>query len=415
MKLLFIAHRIPYPPNKGDKIRSFHELRALVERGHEVHLRAFADDLNDLNYQVDLARVCASVEIIPLRRSWARARAAANLITARPLSLGYFASRKMRRLVARAASENDFDAVFVYSSTMTQYVPRELASRTVVDMVDVDSEKWRDYAGRTNRLMARVYDLECKRLRKHEYNIVTRFANTIVTTRREAALLDRLDEFTRRARLRVITNGVDLDYFQPSVQPPDTTSPRLIFMGAMDYFANIEGARYFAEEVFPLIRARESRAKFSIIGANPGTEVKRLARYPGVNVTGFVEDVRPYLREAAVCVAPLRIARGVQNKVLEAMAAGKAIIATSEAVAGLRIAGGEHLIIADTPERFASAALEVIRDDGLRESLETRARYYVEAEHDWKPLLQKMVELVEAVGARENKPGKPNTRAVANN
>ncbi|MGH9854838.1 MAG: TIGR03087 family PEP-CTERM/XrtA system glycosyltransferase, partial [Blastocatellia bacterium] len=133
MKLLYLAHRIPYPPNKGDKIRSFHELQALLERGHEVHLLAFADDLNDLNYQVDLARMCASVEIVPLRRLWAGARALANLINTRPLSLGYFASRKMRRLVERAVSNHDFDAVFVYSSTMAQYAPIELASRTVVD------------------------------------------------------------------------------------------------------------------------------------------------------------------------------------------------------------------------------------------------------------------------------------------
>src|SRR5262249_26233623 len=162
-------------------------------------------------------------EIVPLRRVWAGARAIANLVNTRPLSLGYFASRKMRRLVQREVSDNDFDAVFVYSSTMAQYVPRELASRTVVDIVDVDSEKWRGYAGRANALMSRLYSLEWKRLRDCEYEIVTRFANTIVTTGREAALLDKLDEFTRRARLRVITNGVDLDYFQPSAQAPDTT------------------------------------------------------------------------------------------------------------------------------------------------------------------------------------------------
>ncbi|MGH9940610.1 MAG: TIGR03087 family PEP-CTERM/XrtA system glycosyltransferase [Blastocatellia bacterium] len=412
MKLLYLAHRIPYPPNKGDKIRSFHELQALLERGHEVHLLAFADDLNDLNYQVDLARMCASVEIVPLRRLWAGARALANLINTRPLSLGYFASRKMRRLVERAVSNHDFDAVFVYSSTMAQYAPIELASRTVVDMVDVDSEKWRDYAGRANPLLSRLYSLEWKRLREYEYEIVTRFANTVVTTRREAALLDRLDEFTRRARLRMITNGVDLDYFQPSAQPPDTISPRLVFIGAMDYFANIEGARYFAEEVFPLIRSRESRAKFSIVGANPAAEVKRLSRHPGVTVTGGVPDVRPYLRKATVCVVPLRIARGVQNKVLEAMAAGKAVIASPEAAAGLRVVDGEHLVIADTPERFAGASLEVIRDESLRESLEMRARRFVEAEHDWSPLLRSLVELIETVGAREPKPGKPNARAI---
>ncbi len=415
MKLLFLVHRIPYPPNKGDKIRSFHELRALVERGHEVHLLAFADDLNDLNYQVDLARMCASVGIVPLRRVWAGARALVNLAGARPLSLGYFASLKMRRMVERAISDNDFDAIFVYSSTMAQYAPRELASRTVVDMVDVDSEKWRSYAGRANPLMSRLYSLEWERLRAYEYEIVTRYANTVVTTGREADLLDRLDEFTRRARLRIISNGVDLDYFQPSTQAPDITSPRLVFIGAMNYFANVEGAMYFAEEIFPLIRSRESRAKFSIVGANPTSVVKKLAQHPGVSVTGFVPDIRPYLRDAAVCVVPLRVARGVQNKVLEAMAAGKAVIATPEAVAGLRVVDGERLMVASSPERFADAVLEVIRDKSLRERLETRARRFVESEHDWKPLLKKLVDLVEAAGARERNPGKPNARAMANN
>jgi sugar transferase (PEP-CTERM/EpsH1 system associated) len=298
---------------------------------------------------------------------------------------------------------------------MAQYVPAELASRTVVDIVDVDSEKWRGYSEKANPLASRLYLREWRRLREYEYEIVRRFANTVVTTGREAALLDRLDEFTRRARLRVITNGVDLDYFQPAAQPPDTTSPRLVFIGAMDYSANVEGARYFAEEIFPLIRARESRAKFSIVGANPTAEVKKLARHPGVTVTGAVPDVRPYLWDAAVCVVPLRVARGVQNKILEAMAAGKAVIATPESVAGLRVVPGEHLMVADTPNKFADATLEILRDAGLRESLEMRARHLVEVEHDWGPLLQKLVELVENVGARDRKPGRPNARAIANN
>jgi sugar transferase (PEP-CTERM/EpsH1 system associated) len=412
MKLLFISQRIPYPLNDSDRIRSSHELHAFIERGHEVHLLAFADDLNDLNYQVDLGRMCATVGIVPLRGVWAGARALVNLVSTRPLSRGYLASRKMRRLVKRAVSDNDFDAVFVCSSPMAQYVPRELVSRAVVDMADVDSEKWRDYAGGANPFMSRIYSFESKRLREYEYKVITSFANTVVTSGREAALLDHLDEFTRRARLRTISNGVDLDYFQPSSQSPDTISPRLVFVGAMDCFANVEGARYFAEEVFPLIRSRESRAKFSIIGANPTDGVKKLARYPGVIVTGEAPDARPYLREATLCVVPLRVARGAQNEILEVMAAGKAVIASPEAVAGLRVVDGEHLIIADSPRRFADAALEVIRDAYLRESLETQARSFVEAEHDWNPLLQKLVNLVEAVGRRENIPGKSNARAI---
>jgi glycosyltransferase involved in cell wall biosynthesis len=249
-------------------------------------------------------------------------------------------------------------------------------------------------------------------LREYEYKVVARFANTVVTTRREADLLDRLDEFTRRARLRTIADGVDLDHFRPSSQSPDTISPRLVFVGAMDDFANVEGARYFAEEVFPLIRSRESRAKFSIIGANPTDEVKKLARYPGVIVTGEARDARPYLREATLCVVPLRRARGARRGVLEVMAAGKAVIASPGAVAGLRVVNGEHLMIADSPRKFADAAIEVIRDASLRESLELQARHFVEAEHDWKTLLQRLVELVEAVGMRENRPGRSNARAV---
>jgi polysaccharide biosynthesis protein PslH len=413
MKLLFISPHIPYPPDKGDRIRLSRELQAFTERGHEVHLLAFAGDMDDLNYQLDLGRTCATVGIVPLRRVWAVARALVNLALTRPLSRGYFSSRRMRRLVKRAVSGADFDAVFVCSSPMAQYVPQELLSRAVVDMADVDSEKWRDYTAGANSLMSRIYSLEWKRLREYEYKTIARFANTVVTTGREAAMLDRLDEFTRRARLRTIADGVDLDYFQPSVQSPDSTSPRLAFVGAMDCFANVEGARYFAEYVFPLIRSRESRAKFSIIGANPTDEVKKLARYPGVIVTGEAPDTRSYLREATLCVVPLRRARGRQNEILEAMAAGKAVIASPEAVAGLRAVNGEHLMIADSPRRFANATLEVIRDANLRESLETQARSFVESDHDWKSLLQRMVDLVETVGAREHNLGRTDTRAIA--
>jgi sugar transferase (PEP-CTERM/EpsH1 system associated) len=412
MKILFLAHRIPFPPDKGDKIRSYHELRALIERGHEVHLLAFADDLNDLNYQVDLSRWCASVTILPLRKGWAKARALGNLFGSRPLSLGYFGSRKMHRLVKRAVTENDFDAVFVYSSAMAQYVPSELATRTILDLVDVDSEKWRDYAEEADTPMSRLYSLESRRLRRYEYEIVSRFANTVVSTSREAALLDELDEFTRRARLRVITNGVDLDYFQPVTRRFEPPAPRLVFTGMMDYYANIDGVRYFVEEVFPLIRAEEPKAEFFIVGRSPSAEVLKLGRRVGITVTGFVEDMRPYLHSASVCVLPLRIARGVQNKMLEAMAAGRAIVATPEAAAGLRIVDGENAMVAATPQAFANAVIEIIRDETLRHSLETRARRFVEFEHDWQPLLERLTKLIEAVGSRQVRPVRSNIRAI---
>jgi len=438
MKLLFLAHRVPYPPNKGDKIRSYHELRAFARRGHEIHLVAFADDVRDLQHQVELARWCASVRIIRLRKFWARLRALLALLLprpaaaplSRPLSLGYFGSRRVARAIGRALAGGEFDAIFVYSSVMAQYVPAEWHSRTVVDLVDVDSEKWREYGERTRWPQSWLYGVEAARLRRYEYKVVSRFAQTILTTPREAALLGRLDEFTRRARLRVITNGVDLDYFHPDDKLPEAaannpmvhfadvgpradSAPRLVFTGAMDYYANVEAVEWFVNKVLPRVREREPRAEFFIVGANPAARVRRLAAQPGVTVTGFVADVRPYLLGAAACVVPLRIARGVQNKLLEAMACGKAVVATTQAAAALRVKGGEELLVADDPEEFTAATLRVIRNATLRETLGWRARSYVEARHDWRPLLDRLIELVEFTARRRNATEKNKVRAIA--
>lgn len=412
MKLLFLAHRIPYPPNKGDKIRAYHWLRALARCGHEVHLLAFADDPRDLQYQVELTRLCASVRIARLRPSWAKLRALLTLFTPRPLSLGYFATLKMRRLVQQAAAAHDFDAVLVYSSTMAQYVPRELRARTVVDLVDIDSEKWRDYAQRAKPPLAQVYNTEWRRLRRYEHEIVTRFAHTVVATTREAALLDELDEFTRRARLRAITNGIDLDYFQPN-NTINAPVPRLVFTGAMDYYANSEGVRWFVEEIWPLVRRDEPRAEFFIVGSNPSAEVKQLSAHAGVQVTGSVPDVRPFIHSATACVVPLRIARGVQNKVLEAMACGKAIVATPEAVAGLRVTDGEQVLIAATPQEMADAVLIAMHDADLREQLGRRALRFVETEHEWTPLQKQLTDLIEATGRRDAHTASSDRRARA--
>lgn len=428
MKLLFLAHRIPYPPNKGDKIRSYHELRALAKRGHEIHLLAFADEVGDLDYQVDLARLCASVKIIRLRRFWARLRGFLTVLTSRPLSLGYFGSWRMRRLVNRMIERQNFDAIYVYSSVMAQYIPVDWHSRTIVDLVDVDSEKWREYAERTGPPHSWFYAIEAGRLKKFELEIVANFAHSILTTKREAELLSELDEFTRRARLRIITNGVDLDYFQPEPSAPNVgkvirhpfagsseigSRPKLVFTGAMDYYANVEAAEWFVKEVFPLIREQEPQAEFFIVGSNPTVEIKNLAEQPGVLASGTVRDIRPYLMSATVCVVPLRIARGVQNKLLEAMACGKAVVATHEAAAGLRLVHDEQLLLADSPSDFAAAVLEIIRDESLRERLSWNARRFVETEHDWQPVLQKLIDLVESVGQRKNESGGTNIRAIA--
>jgi glycosyltransferase involved in cell wall biosynthesis len=180
----------------------------------------------------------------------------------------------------------------------------------------------------------------------------------------------------------------------------------------MDYYANVEAVEWFVAEVLPLIREQEPEAEFFIVGSNPTAQVKKLARQPGVTVTGFVQDVRPYLHSATACVVPLRIARGVQNKLLEAMACGKAVIATPQAAAGLNVRNGEDLLITDNPSEFAAAALMIIRNATLRESLGWHARSFVEAEHDWQPLLQRLIELVESVAQRQSESANSKSRKV---
>jgi sugar transferase (PEP-CTERM/EpsH1 system associated) len=403
VRLLFLGHRVPYPPDKGDKIRSFHELSALAARGHEIHLAAFAHQPNDLGHETALAGLCASIAIVRLHKQWARLGALSSLFSHAPLSVGYFASRRMDRVVQRLA-KSKLDAVLVCSSTMAQYVPPELAARTVVDLVDVDSEKWRSYARSMRPPAAWVYALEWRRLRRHEKAIVARYPHAIVTTRPEAALLGHEQDTAQSGRLHVINNGVDLEGYRPakataSPRLADASTQHLVFVGRMDYFPNVDGVRYFVEQVLPYIRQREPHVRFWVVGSNPTAEVRRLGRQAGVHITGFVRDVRPYLAAATACVVPLHVARGVQNKVLEAMAAGRAVIATPQAVAGLRVVDGRDLLVAHTPGQFVHATLAVLSDERLRTQLGDGARRFVQQEHDWAPLMARLVGLIESVGA----------------
>jgi polysaccharide biosynthesis protein PslH len=412
VKLLFLAHRIPYPPNKGDKIRSFHQLKTLCERGHEVHLVAFADEPRDVRYREELAKLCTSATIVPLDRRIAKIMALRGLIACQSFSVAYFASRLMEQRVGRLMSMHCFDAVVACSTPMARYVPSWLMPRSLVDLVDADSEKWGDYAQQVRPPRSWFYQLERRRLRRYERAIIARFGHAIVTTEREAALLTRPCEPLTNGRVEVITNGVDLEYFRPDMPHAcvmerlpaaersylaDLSVTRLVFTGRMDYAPNVDGVRFFVKEIFPAIREHDPRTQFLVVGANPTREVRRLGSHPGVVVTGYVEDVRPYLASASVCVAPLRIARGVQNKVLEAMASGRAVVATPAATAGLQTKSGRHLLVGQSGPDLSEMLLRLITDGPLRRRLGEQARSYVELHHRWAPLLDRYNELVESL------------------
>lgn len=401
MKILYLCHRIPYPPNKGDKIRSFNEVRYLAAR-HELDLLCLADDPGDLKYRAELEKICRRVEVFPLHPTRAKARGLLSLAKGNSLSASYFYQRDMQQCCDRLLQEGDYDAVLCFSSPMAEYLfraaPQGKGPRRVMDFCDVDSDKWLQYAAESRAPLAWLYRLENRRLADYERRIYREFDHSLLISEAEALLFRRI--CPEAQDVAVIPNGVDNDYFSPEreharVLPVDT--PNLVFTGAMDYNVNVDGVCWFCREIWPMIKAEFSELRFTIVGSKPTPAVLALAKLDGVAVTGFVDDVRPYYRDADVCVNPLRLGRGVQNKVLEALAMGKAAVATTKANAGIQAEDGEHLRIADSPRDFSAAVAALLRDAPRREALGQNARRFVTERYDWATNMEQLEKLLATV------------------
>jgi sugar transferase (PEP-CTERM/EpsH1 system associated) len=363
-EILFLSHRVPYPPTKGDKIRSWHLLSGLARRC-TVHLGAFVDDPADWADLERLRAVCGELCLRPLTRPAALARGAAGLLLGAPLTTGYYRDRGLAAWVLELASRRALDAVFAFSSSMAQYATGAalpLAGPRVIDFCDVDSDKWRQYASSHGPPASWLYAREARQLERCERRATLAFDAALVSSETEAALLRRIVP-EAAGRVRVLANGVDSAYFDPAGAWPDpfpAGRPALVFTGAMDYHANVDAVRWFADEALPAIRAARPEALFAIVGSNPTQQVRALSRRDGVVVTGRVADIRPYLAHAAVVVAPLRIARGVQNKVLEALAMARPVVATDNAVQGIPGAAQAGVLVRNGAGEFAAAASELL-------------------------------------------------------
>ena len=396
-ELLYLTHRIPYPPNKGDKIRSFNILKHLA--GHyRVHLGTFIDDPDDWRHVPELQRYCADVCVRPLSPRGAKLRSLAGLVTGEPLTLPYYRDRALARWTDRVLAGGVRRAL-VFSSAMAQYLPANTGGlHTVIDLVDVDSEKWRQYAQRHRFPMSWVYRREGERLLAFERGLATRGAGLVLVTPEEAALFKRLAPEASE-HVHAVENGVDAEYFSPDHvfdSPYAQREAPVVFTGAMDYWANVDAVEWFAQGILPAVQARVPEAVFVIVGARPTPAVKRLERLPGVRVTGSVHDVRPYLAHARVSVAPLRVARGIQNKVLEAMAMAVPVVATPEALDGLRWEPEAGVIAEQDAQAFAQRVAGILADDsGLPRRLAAAARQWVCAHYDWRSQMQGFSDLLE--------------------
>jgi sugar transferase (PEP-CTERM/EpsH1 system associated) len=377
--LLFLAHRIPFPPNKGDKIRSFHLLRHLGTR-YDIHLGAFVDDPDDWQYQDALQPYCASIKLIPLNPHRARLASLTGLFSNEALSLPYYRSGELKHWAAGLAASGTVTRGLAFSSAMAQFMPEGLVRR-VTDMVDVDSDKWTQYASTQRWPLSWVYAREGRKLAEWEARVAQDFDATLLVSHDEAALLQQRVP-SARGKIGAFENGVDAEYFSPARDYPNPYPAEVrgvVFTGAMDYWPNIDAVSWFAERIFPAVRDAVPAAQFTIVGSRPAAAVRALARQPGVVVTGGVPDVRPYLAHAACAVAPLRIARGVQNKVLEAMAMARPVVASAQAAEGIRAEAGRDFILAQGEAEFARAVVAQLQTPACA----ARARDCILENYDW--------------------------------
>jgi sugar transferase (PEP-CTERM/EpsH1 system associated) len=391
MRVLYLCHRVPYPLNKGEKIRAFHQLRA-ISAAHEVDLFTLADSRDDLMHEAALARHCRRVTIIPIVPSLARLLSLRALGSGKPLTLPYFYSSDLDRQVRAALLSRSYDRIFVFCSSMAQYVEWVDQIPILLDLVDVDSDKWRQYAAVARFPFSAIYRREANCLRQYERKVCERFSRVLVTTEREAQLLRQISNV---ARVHVIPIGVDIDYFDPAQIPPEAAAPAIIFTGDMGYLPNEEAVLFFARKVLPMVHRSFPEVRFLIVGRNPSRKVRQLQKIEGVEVTGFIPDVRPYLAKAKIAVAPLFIACGIQNKILEAMAYGLPVVATGRAVQGLSTGVAELVETGDSAEELAAKTMRLLSDPQLarRKGIEGRRR--VAAEYNWDKNLDRLLQLLE--------------------
>jgi sugar transferase (PEP-CTERM/EpsH1 system associated) len=391
MRIYYVCQRVPYPPNRGDKIATYNQIKHLARR-HEVHVFCVAQDRDDGANASGLAGIAKSVTAIPVSTARARLRALKALVTDGPLSTAYLDEPALHAAVAKAVAAAPPDLILVYSSNVAQFVERFVDVPRIMYFSDLDSQKWAQYASHGRAPMRWLYALEARRLLAFEARIAHSFSHSVVSTPTELKDFERL---IPGAPVSAVRNGVDLDFFRSAgrAKSPGT----MIFTGVMNYFPNVDAVTWFADAVLPRVRDAVPGARFVICGSDPAPRVRDLAARPGIVVTGAVEDTRPYLDEAELFVAPLRLARGIQNKLLEALAMGLPSVASSLCWSATGIPDGEGVIAADDAAEFAARIIDLLRRADHRADMARLARGAVEERYGWELQLRELDRLIDQI------------------
>ena len=395
--LLFLCHRIPFPPNKGDKITTFNLLKYLSER-YIVHLGCFIDDEFDRQYIQELEQFCQSsfcLDICQRRQSISGVKA---LLNGESVSTAHYRSVKLQQWVDETIADNEIDLLFVYSSGMSQFIEHEQYhdKTRILDMADIDSDKWRQYAENKPWYSRWIYSREQKILAKHEQQVLQDFEAVTFITDEEAELFRTMSAEAFKEKIYTLSNGVDTDYFDPDAEfdmtdLPQLVSPSICFTGAMDYWANVDAVVWFCKYVWPQIITEVPECTFYIVGGKPPAKVTQLESLQGVVVTGRVPDVRPYLAASALAIAPMRIARGVQNKVLEAMAMAMPVVMTSMGQEGIQVDVVQKALVHDEPQAMADSIIRLLAKNTIDYS---ENRQWIIKHYSWNGALEKLPSLL---------------------
>jgi sugar transferase (PEP-CTERM/EpsH1 system associated) len=402
LKILFVSHRFPYPPDSGSKIRAFNMIRHL-HSAHDVTVASMARSEGEAEAGRGLAAYCTRYEMARVRTPLQIVRMVASLRGSSTASSAYFHSPDLAGAIRTLLARDPADLIIVHSSSVAHYVAHVKGTIKLLDFCDMDSQKWLAYSNFKPFPLNLCYRLEGAKLEAEERRLAGAFDVCTVATQGE---LKTLAGYGTRVCADWFPNGVDINYFSPSAEPydPDVIS----FVGRMDYYPNQRCVLDFCRQTLPRIRQRRPEAKFLIVGADPGAAIRRLARSPGITVTGSVPDVRPYLLRSAAMVAPLEIARGTQNKILEAMSAGVPVVTSSVAAGGVDAIPGCHFLVADSPSEVAAATLELMENPRRREEFAQAGRARVLSHHTWDRAMRQLDGIIERCMANSaNRCGMP--------
>lgn len=386
VNILFLSQRVPYPPNRGDKITTWRLIDRL-RRSHDVRCVAFAHDAADVKAAAELEAMGIPVAAIPYDDKRKKLTSLPLLLTKKPLTLGVYGSKELQAKVDELSAWADM--AYAYSSSMGAFLEKHTELPRVMHLGELDSDKWYQYSLKTRFPMNWVYRREWQTLLEFERRVAHSFTENVLCTPLEQRVFQ---EQIPGATSTVLRNGVDLEAFSPA--PEQAEPAHLVFTGVMNYYPNVDGCVWFAKEILPEVRKRHPETRFTIIGSHPTPEIRALEQLEGVQVTGFVDSVTEWVQRGAIAIAPLRIARGIQNKVLEAMACGLPVVGTTSATQGVEGQPGRDYLVGDDATSFGEHVCTLLANPEQARDLGKAARAFVEQNYNWETVFEHLDDIV---------------------